>query len=99
MVEVYSTNVENHDQADFILNQFAKVFPAYQINFDLEDCDNILRVESVLETIEVLRVISLLNDFGFIAEVLPDTPKCSEKANINEKIKILDADCRSVVQK
>lgn len=79
MVEVYSTNVDNHKQADFLLHQLGIRFPAYESNFDLEDCDNILRVESVLDMIEVFQVIALLNDLGFIAQVLPDTPKCPKE--------------------
>ena len=80
MVEVYSTNVKDHRQADFLLHQLGKVFPAYEINFDLQDCDNILRVESGSGTIEVLQVIALLNDFGFTAQVLPDTPQGSKES-------------------
>lgn len=80
MVEVYSTNVQNHTQADFILSQLAEIFPTYEINFDLEDCDKILRVESTLATIEVFQIIDRLNEFGFIAQVLPDIPDCSTEA-------------------
>jgi len=79
MVEVYSTNVKNHKQANFLLYQLEKVFPNYEINFDLENCDNILRVESSSETIEVLQVIALLNDLGFTALVLPDTSQISKE--------------------
>lgn len=78
MVEVYSTNVNYHKQANFLLCQLGKVFPAYEINFDLEDCDNIHRVESSSGTIKVLEVIALLNALGFTAQVLPDTPNCSK---------------------
>ncbi|MET4081562.1 hypothetical protein ABIB40_001511 [Pedobacter sp. UYP30] len=86
MVEVYSTNVNNQKQADFLLDQLGMRFPAYKINFDLEDCDNILRVESDLETIEVFQVIDLLNSLGFIAQVLPDilqSPKQSVPKNLS----------------
>ncbi len=75
MVEVYQTNVKTPKQAKFLLQQLFKIFPEYIINFDLEDCDNILRVESNSGTIEVVKVAALLNEFGFSAEVLPDTPK------------------------
>jgi len=85
MVEVYSTNVENDDQADFLLYQLEKVFPEYKINFDLEDCDNILRVESYLGTIEVFQVIALLHNFGCTAQVLPDTAKCSKESILIEE--------------
>ncbi len=73
MVEVYSTNVKDCKQADFLLTQLGIRFPTYEINFDLEDCDNILRVESVLDMIDVFQVIALLNESGFTAEVLSDT--------------------------
>ncbi len=82
MVEVYRTNVQNHKEAAFLLYQLGKIFPAYEINFDLEDCDHILRVESGLGTIEVFKVIALLNDFGFIGEVLPDIPEYSGEATL-----------------
>ncbi|HDZ14559.1 hypothetical protein LCGC14_0993210 [marine sediment metagenome] len=73
MVEVYRTNVATQKQAKFVLEQLLKIFPEYLINFDLEDCDNILRVESVSGKIEVVRIAALLNDIGFFAMVLPDT--------------------------
>ncbi len=74
MVEVYSTNVENHQQANFLLNQLSNIFPDYNMNFDLEDCDNILRVESDSIVIEVFQIVNLLNELGFIAQILPDNP-------------------------
>ena len=73
MVEVYRTNVTTRKQAKFVLNQLFKIFPEYIINFDLEDCDRILRVESVSGKIEVEKIAALLKDFGFFAMVLPDT--------------------------
>ncbi|WP_017258779.1 hypothetical protein [Pedobacter arcticus] len=73
MVEVFSTNVKNHKEADFLLNQLCELFPVYEINFDLDDCDNILRVKSDLETIEVFKIVDLLNNFGFSVQVLVDT--------------------------
>tara|TARA_R110002049_G_scaffold303286_1_gene497497 strand:- start:3796 stop:4059 length:264 start_codon:yes stop_codon:yes gene_type:complete len=75
MIEVYRTNVENPKQAKFVLKHLCKIFPDYDINFDLEDCDNILRVESLSGTIEVFQVITLLNNLGFTAAVLEDSPK------------------------
>lgn len=39
-----------------------------KINFDLEDCDRILRVEA--ESISYQTIIELLNKNGFLAEVL-----------------------------
>lgn len=44
-VEVFKTNVRQKRQARVLLNILAKQFPKFKINFDLEDCDKILRVE------------------------------------------------------
>jgi hypothetical protein len=45
MVEVYKTNVRYKKHARRLLNVLSKQFPMFSINFDLEDCDKILRVE------------------------------------------------------
>ncbi|RKD14279.1 hypothetical protein BCY91_07260 [Pelobium manganitolerans] len=70
MVEVYRTNVEQSEHANALLLQFNKLFPCYEVNFDLDDCDRILRVESNSTAIEVQEIISVLQDYGFSAEVL-----------------------------
>lgn len=80
MVEVFSTNVENHKQADFLLHQLGLIFLEYEINFDLEDCDKILRVESVVDIIETVQIVTLLKDLGFDAQVLPDSPLYSKES-------------------
>nr|WP_294900310.1 hypothetical protein [uncultured Pedobacter sp.] len=74
MVEVFSTNVKSHKKAGFLLYQLDKAFPVYTINFDLDDCENILRVQSDEEPIDASQIIALLKNFGFVAEVLPDIP-------------------------
>ncbi|HET8830402.1 MAG TPA: hypothetical protein VFM79_13735 [Pelobium sp.] len=73
MVEVFSTNVKDYKEADFLLDHLGKQFPVYEMNFDLEDCDNILRIKSDLETIEVIQIVEMVNNLGFVAEVLADT--------------------------
>jgi hypothetical protein len=45
MVEVFKTNVDNRDHAMWVVALIHKIFPDYQANFDLEDCDKILRVK------------------------------------------------------
>lgn len=72
MIEVFKTNVECPDQAMMLLNQIHKNFADYKANFDLHDCDNILRVKTATESIQSESLISFLKDFGFHAEVLPD---------------------------
>ncbi len=72
MVEVFKTNVNDQIQANMLVDQIHKNHTGYKANFDLEDCDKILRIKYVNGLIESSFVINLLNDFGFNAEVLPD---------------------------
>jgi len=72
MVEVFKTNVIEQDHADMLVDQIHKRFSGYMANFDLDDCDKILRIKCVNGLIESSFVVNLLQDFGFNAEVLPD---------------------------
>ena len=45
----------------------------YIINFDLDDCDKILRVEKTKGKIENEFITQLVNNLGFSIEVLSDT--------------------------
>ena len=45
MVEVFKTNIETAEEAKQIGKHLLEFFPHSQINFDLEDCDKILRVD------------------------------------------------------
>jgi hypothetical protein len=45
MVEVFKTNVQEATQAEKLVNLLYSSFPARKINFDLEDCDKILRID------------------------------------------------------
>jgi hypothetical protein len=73
MVEVFKTNVNLRVHAILVIEQIHKTFTGYKANFDLEDCDRILRVKSYTGSIESYRLIQLLKEQGFQAEVLPDT--------------------------
>jgi hypothetical protein len=58
MVEVFKTNVQQVDEAERIIQDLKVNFPNYKTNFDLSDCDNILRVEG--ENILVKELINFL---------------------------------------
>ncbi|WP_347050625.1 hypothetical protein [Flavobacterium olei] len=45
IVEVFKTNVYKESQKEDVMAIIQTKFPDYKINFDLEDCDKILRVE------------------------------------------------------
>ncbi|WP_138475269.1 hypothetical protein [Dyadobacter bucti] len=72
MVEVFKTNVENQEQANFLIGHIQHTFVGYLASFDLEDCDNILRVKSGEGFVDVSALVHLLQRFGFFAEILPD---------------------------
>ena len=63
-----NTNVEEAAQAKALLILLKDIFPDYSINFDLEDCDRILRVES--DSIDSNAIIRFLNTQNFQCEVL-----------------------------
>jgi hypothetical protein len=58
VVEVFKTNVTSKKDANEIISILQILLPLAKINFDLEDCDNILRIEdkniSTTEIIEYL---------------------------------------------
>jgi hypothetical protein len=72
MVEVFKTNVASRDGAAIVLHQIHKTFPACRANFDLQDCDRILRVENPTGSIDAAAVVALVRENGFWAEPLPD---------------------------
>lgn len=71
-VEVYKTNISDQKQTIIVLQELHKRFPGYRANFDLYDCDKILRIESSRLQISNDTIVGLLNEFGYLAEPLPD---------------------------
>jgi hypothetical protein len=71
MIEVFSTNVTDPVHAAMLLERIHEEFAHYRANFDLNDCDNILRVVSPGENVDAYTLISLLRRHGFHAAVLP----------------------------
>lgn len=71
-IEVFKTNVERAEEAERIITTIHKSFYGYRANFDLQDCDRILRVKSENGYIENEKLIALLNSLGYKAGVLPD---------------------------
>jgi hypothetical protein len=71
-VEVFKTNVADREQAKWLVDQIERNFAKCKVNFDLDDCDRILRV-MFEENLQSDSLIHLLKNAGCIAEVLPDT--------------------------
>ena len=72
MVEVFKTDVNHRTHANMLVEQIHKAFTGYKANFDLDDCDRILRVKSFNGAVESRGLIELFRTLGFRAEVLPD---------------------------
>ncbi len=51
-----------------LLSILSEAFPLFKINFDLSDCDKVLRVEG--DNMEALRIMRLVKEYGFKCEIL-----------------------------
>ena len=68
MVEVFKTNVEHRELAEQLASILRGRFAFCKINFDLEDCDRILRIESAVEIGE--KIEEEMNRKGFYCQEL-----------------------------
>ena len=71
MIEVFKTNVSDVYYAKLLLQKIHNKFPAYKANFDLSDCDRILRIQSSTLVHEA-EIIFIIRCFGYEAAVLED---------------------------
>jgi hypothetical protein len=69
-VAVYKTNVDEYSEAETILDIIREQLPDTDSNFDLEDCDNVLRVESLNGKVDEVQIQKIVEDFGFLIEEL-----------------------------
>ena len=68
MVEVFKTNVKHRELAEQLISILRDRFAFFKINFDLEDCDKILRVEGKKICVET--IIEILSTHGLECEIL-----------------------------
>ena len=64
-VEIFKTNVQTKAGAEKIIACLLSYFPGYTINFDLDDCDRILRIETQNDNIKEQQIIQLLAAKGY----------------------------------
>lgn len=64
VVEIFKTNVQKEADKNYVTAVIQSQFPEYKINFDLEDCDKILRVEGT--GLESKNIIDYVNCMGYI---------------------------------
>jgi hypothetical protein len=67
-VEVFKTNVEDLAGAAMLVGLLQKLITNSRVNFDLEDCDKILRIEGL--DISTQLVIGILEDHGYLCRLL-----------------------------
>ncbi|HEU5366757.1 MAG TPA: hypothetical protein VFU62_14560 [Hanamia sp.] len=68
MIEVFKTNVYATINSEKIIEILYQHFPKCKINFDLDDCDNILRIEG--SDFETEKIKLIVNENGFLCEEL-----------------------------
>lgn len=68
MIEVFKTNVNDASEAGRLTALLRYHFPGSRINFDLHDCDRILRVEG--KDFRAGEVETLVTENGFACSVL-----------------------------
>ena len=67
-VEIFKTNVRKYREAQQIVVTLLGLFSAYKINFDLDDEENILRIESSQSDIDASRIMKQMFDWGYECE-------------------------------
>jgi hypothetical protein len=70
MISVFKTSVTNSTEIEALKPLLDIYLEHAKWNFDLEDCDHILRIDSRIEIAET--TIKLLQDNGYYCEELPD---------------------------
>ncbi|MDP9077857.1 MAG: hypothetical protein M3O71_10570 [Bacteroidota bacterium] len=71
-VEIFKTNVCNINQASRVIQLLSDQFPQYKANFDLDDCDQILRIETAADEINNSKIKQVLTNAGCSCQELPD---------------------------
>lgn len=72
MIEVFKTDVNDRDSARRLIDRIHSTFEYCEANFDLEDCDRILRVKGIRSEREVFTILGLVKEQGCDAQILPD---------------------------
>ena len=68
VILVFKTNVSRYRDAKKLLTCLLEQFPTHRVNFDLEDCDKILRIEGTQISYEA--VVTILNKNNYQCLIL-----------------------------
>jgi len=72
IVKIFKTDVQDQLIARHIAFFIQHAFSHCRVNFDLEDCDKILRIESQQKSIEDAEIQLLVTKCGYYCEPLQD---------------------------
>jgi hypothetical protein len=67
-VEVFRTNITSPYEAGRLAAAIHLAYPCRQVNFDLEDCDHVLRIAG--ERVPALDIVILANRLGYTVQVM-----------------------------
>jgi hypothetical protein len=70
IIEIFKTNVQSDEDAANLIHLIHSSFQEVKANFDLDDCDKILRIVGSLEEINTIPILFIQN--GFQCEVIPE---------------------------
>lgn len=70
--EVFKTNVREVSEAKTIIRLLLSQYPGHRFNFDLDDCDKILRAEGIVKVQDKTKVMNIVAASGYMIEVLPE---------------------------
>lgn len=68
IVEIFKTTVLTEKEARETTRSLLRLYPIYKINFDLEDEENILRVEANQRKVETTDIIKYMIELGYNCE-------------------------------
>lgn len=70
-IAVYKTSVESKTEAKAIAEIISREIPSSKISFDLDDCDNVLRIESMNGKINENIIKNIFKQKKYRLETLP----------------------------
>ena len=68
-VEIFKTYVNHVHQAEHLCSILSQKLEDTKVNFDLDDCDKVLRVESF--RIDSIKIINIMETLGYSCELIP----------------------------